>query len=153
MKPLTKIILAAVAGTSVMTLYSYYRAKKEKQQYIEPVLLNRLMDKSPYTPSKINDNHAAGWVAHYGVGITFVTAYYFLYRKSLHVPGPIRALLVGTASGALAIAVWKLMFTSSDNPPQNNRYGYFRQLFIAHIIFSSVALVGYKLLDTNTDEN
>lgn len=147
MKPITKIILAGIAGTTVMTLYSYYRANKEKQQYREPVLLNRLIDNSPKTTRDISDNHPAGWAVHYGIGIAFVAAYYVFYKRALHAPGPVKALMIGGMSGALALASWKLMFATSDDPPKNNRYGYYRQLFIAHLIFSGTALAGYKALD------
>jgi Na+/proline symporter len=145
MKTGYKIIIAGVAGTTLMTLYSYYKANKEKQQYREPVLLNKLINRSEVLPDKIHDNHPAGWVSHYAVGILFVTAYYLFWKKALHNPTPYRIAVVGALSGGVAIAAWKLMFASNDNPPDNNRYGYYRQLFIAHIIFSISALAVYKI--------
>lgn len=142
----SKILLAGVVGTTFMTLYSYLVSKKEKQQYVEPVLLNKLINSSEALP-EIRDTktHPAGWLAHYGVGILFVIAYWILWRRALHSPGFVKALFIGSASGVIAIAAWKIMFAANSNPPRNYRYGYFRQLFIAHIIFSAFALASYKL--------
>ncbi len=149
MKTGYKIIIAGIAGTTLMTLYSYYRAKKEGQQYREPVLLNKLINRSNALPDKVTDNHPAGWMSHYMVGIGFVAAYYIFWKKALHFPTAYKIGIVGTVSGVVAIIAWKLMFAANPNPPDNNRYGYFRQLFIAHIIFSLSALAAYKVA---TDE-
>jgi len=145
---LSKIFAAAVVGTSSMTLYSYIISKKEKDQFVEPVLLNELMDRADALPNIDNTKaNPAGWVAHYGLGVAFVLAYYILWRRSLTSPGIVKGLLIGAASGAVGIASWKLMFAANDNPPQNDRYRYYRQLFVAHLIFSTFALFGYKLPD------
>jgi len=145
---LSKFIAAAVIGTSCMTLYSYIIAKKEKQKFLEPQLLNELMDESDNLPDTDEPKtHPAGWAAHYGVGLLFIAAYYILWKRSLHAPGIAKGLAIGAASGVLAIISWEIMFKASNNPPQNDRYGYYKQLFVAHLIFSVAALYGYKLPD------
>lgn len=144
----SKIILAGVLGTTFMTLYSYMISRKEKQQYVEPVLLNKLIDGSENLPDIENEEtHPAGWLAHYGIGILFIVAYWVIWRRALQSPGPIRTLIIGALSGIVAIVAWKTMFAANANPPHNNRIGYFRQLFYAHLIFSALALTGYKLPD------
>lgn len=152
MKTAYKIILAGVAGTTFMTLYSYYRANKEKQQYREPVLLNKLINRSHVLPNKIDDNHPAGWVTHYAIGILFVAAYYLFWKRALHYPTALKIAVIGGTSGIIAIGSWKLMFTVNPNPPQNNRYGYYRQLFVAHIIFSASALILYKISESEMED-
>lgn len=148
MKITGRIILAGIIGTTFMTAYSYRLSKKEKQEFTEPILLNKLADSSPELPEVHDEDiHPAGWAAHYGVGVLFVICYYVLWRRSLHSPGIIKGLVTGAASGVLAIATWKIMFATSPNPPKNDRYAYYRQLFIAHIIFSTFALYGYNLPD------
>lgn len=148
MRTAAKIIVAGVVGTTFMTLYSYIISKKEKQEFTEPVLLNKLIDGSGNLPDIQDEKkHPAGWLAHYGVGILFVTSYWVLWRRSLKSPGIIKGLVAGAASGVVAIIAWKLMFAANDNPPQNDRYKYYRQLFYAHLIFSTLALFGYKLPD------
>ena len=147
MKAVSKIIIASVVGTTFMTLYSYYRSKKERQQYVEPVLLNKLINRSEILPDHIADNHPAGWAGHYGTGMLFMVSYYLLWQRALQKPTLAKTLILGAASGLVAIPAWKIMFTASPNPPANYRYGYYRQLFIAHLVFTMFALAGYKASD------
>lgn len=147
---LGKIILAGLVGTSFMTLYSYIISRRERDQFVEPVLLNELIDRSEGLPEIKEDQkeaHPAGWLSHYGMGVLFVLGYYILWRRSLTSPGIIKALLIGSVSGLIGIAGWKVMFAANNNPPRNNRFKYYRQLFFAHIVFSVFALYGYKLPD------
>lgn len=143
-----KILIAGIVGTSFMTLYSYMISRKKRQQFVEPVLLNELIDRSETLPDIDNgdkDTHPAGWGIHYALGFVFVLSYYIVWRNALKSPGIIKGLLIGAASGLIGIVSWKIMFAANDNPPHNDRSGYYRQLFIAHLIFSVSALYGYKL--------
>lgn len=151
MKAVAKIIIAGIVGTTFMTLYSHYKSKDEDEQYTEPILLNKLIDRSGMHV-KVNNNHPAGWLWHYAIGILFVTSYYVLWRKALKEPKLWRILVVGSVSGVIAVTDWELMFIINPAPPKNDRYGYYRQLFIAHIIFAAFALPTYKLLDKATEK-
>lgn len=154
MKTTKKIIIAGITGTTFMTLYSYWKSKQEKQQYLEPVMINKLIDKSENLPGlKDEDKHPAGWGLHYLAGIFFVASYWFISNKALRKPTATKIFLIGSLSGVVGIAVWKLLFVQHDNPPQNYRYGYYRQLLIAHIIFSAFALASYKGLEHIENKN
>lgn len=153
MKAVGKIIIAGIAGTSLMTLYSYYRAKKEHQEYVEPVVINKLIDNSKALPEIDNtDTHPAGWALHYATGIFFIGGYYILWRNALNRPTNYKIIFMGAVSGVLGIIIWKTLFSSHDNPPYNNRMGYYRQLLTAHIVFAVVAVSTYKLLEENSSE-
>jgi hypothetical protein len=152
MKTTEKIIIAGIVGTTFMTLYSYIRAKKERQQYVEPVLINKLIDNSENVDLDDTASHPAGWGLHYATGIAFIAAYYFVWKKALQRPNTARMLWVGIISGAVGIAVWKLLFTHHDKPPQNYRYGYYRQLLIAHIVFSLSGIATFRALG-NSEHN
>lgn len=148
MKTAGRILLATAVGTSFMTLYSYWMSKKEKQEFTEPVLLNKLSDRSPKLPEVDDpDDDPVGWTTHYAVGLLFVVSYYILWKRSLTHPTLAKGLFLGAGSGVIAIAAWKIMFATNPNPPKNDREGYYRQLFIAHLIFSTFAIYGYKLPD------
>lgn len=152
-KKILRFAAAALIGTSAMTLYSYILSKKNKQQFTEPVLLNQLMNRSSVFPElPQTKSHPAGWAGHYAVGLLFVIAYYLLWRRALNAPSVAKALAIGCASGAVAIAAWYVMFAISNNPPQNNRKQYFGQLFVAHLIFSLAAIYSYRLPDRLHDE-
>lgn len=147
MRTLEKIIIAGVVGTSLMTLYSYLISERENEQFREPELLNSLIDRSKILP-KIQDKriHPAGWSAHYSIGILFVSSYYFLWKKMLCKPTVAKTLITGSVSGLIGIASWKFFFSQHDNPPSNDRAGYYKQLFVAHIIFTVTAVLTYKNL-------
>lgn len=148
MKAIEKILIAGIVGTTFMTMYSYWKSKKENEQYVEPVMLNKLIDKSENLPD-IQDNktNPAGWGIHYLIGIIFVASYWLIWRRALKQPTTAKVLIIGALSGIIGIASWKLMFTKHDNPPQNNRLGYYKQLFTAHIVFSLTALLAYKITE------
>ncbi len=153
MKTAEKIIIAGIVGTTFMTLYSYLRSKKENEEYVEPVLINGFIDNSENLPSvSQEDSHPAGWGLHYATGIVFVGAYWLLWRKVLVKPTIGRILIIGSLSGLVGIAVWKLLFAQHDRPPHTDHQSYYKQLFTAHIIFSLSALGTYKLLHENIEK-
>lgn len=145
-----KIIVASIVGTTFMTMFSYLISKKAKEQYREPELLNTLIDRSKSLPSAPNKEvHPAGWAAHYAIGILFVMSYRIFWKKSLTKPTLAKTLLIGAASGTVGIVSWKIFFSEHDNPPQNDRQGYYRQLFFAHIIFGASSILTYKLMSAD----
>lgn len=150
-----KILVAGIIGTTFMTMFSYLIADKEEEQYREPELLNALIDRSKYLPSISNKkSHPLGWGAHFLIGILFMISYRMLWHKALKDPSTAKTIIIGAASGAVGIISWKIFFSQHDNPPHNDRYGYYRQLFFAHIIFSAGAIVSYKQLSsTNPTSN
>jgi len=144
-----KILVAGIIGTTFMTVFSYLIANKEEEQYREPELLNSLIDRSKYLPSIRNKKtHPAGWAAHYIIGILFMLSYKMLWHKALKKPSITKTIIIGSASGAVGIVSWKIFFSQHDNPPHNDRYGYYRQLFFAHIIFSASAVLTYRQLSS-----
>ena len=152
MKTVEKIIIAGVVGTTFMTLYSYLQAKKENQQYVEPVMINKLIDNSKNLPSLEDEElHPAGWLLHYATGIAFVSFYWLLWKKALTKPTLPKIIILGSLSGIMGILVWKYLFAQHDRPPKNYRYGYYRQLLIAHIIFTFSALPTYKVLNEKSN--
>ncbi|TRW27190.1 hypothetical protein FMM05_00690 [Flavobacterium zepuense] len=150
MKTINKIIIAGAVGTTFMTLYSMLRSKQDNQEYSEPVLINELIDNSKNLPAIKNEiTHPAGYILHYVTGVGFVSLYWLLWKKVLLRPSGFRIVIVGGLSGLTGIAVWKILFKQHNSHPYNNRFGYYKQLLTAHIIFSATALVTYKALGTS----
>lgn len=142
-----KIILSGIVGTSFMTLYSYMLSKHKKEQYLEPELLNRLIDRSKYLPT-VSDTkkNPAGWIAHYAIGLGFVITYRQVWKEVLINPSILKTLSVGTLSGLIGILSWKILFEQHENPPQNDRNGYYIQLLYAHLWFAAFSILTYKKL-------
>lgn len=148
MKTMEKVIISGVAGTALMTFYSYLKAKEENEKYSEPEMLNELIDNSKNLPEiKNEESHPLGWLMHFGTGISFVAIYRLIYKKALQKPDLKNIITIGSLSGIAGILIWESIFSIHENPPKNDRKGYFRQLFFAHIVFSAAALLTYKNLN------
>lgn len=148
MKTIEKIIISSIVGTTFMTLYSYQKAKRDKEKYVEPELLNELIDNSKSLPDiQKEETNPLGWGIHYATGFSFVAAYWVLWKKALVHPTIPKTFIVGSLSGIAGILVWKTLLANHDNPPRNDRESYYKQLFAAHIVFSAFALATYKGLD------
>ncbi len=152
MKTISKFTIAAIAGTTFMTLYSYWKSKKEGQEYVEPVMINKLIDKSENLPDiKDKELHPAGWLLHYATGMGFILAYWLVYRNALKNPDFKKITIIGAISGTLGIVVWKFLFSQHKHPPYNYRHGYYRQLLTAHMIFTLFAIMTYRVTDNPPD--
>lgn len=148
MKAVSSIIISGVVGTTLMTLYSYYRSEKANRQYVEPVVMNKLIARAKNLPEVDNtDTHLAGWVLHYAAGVGFMASYYLLCRTALEQPAPGRVFVMGTASGFAGIMIWQVLFSTVNNPLRHSRMGYFRQLLAAHIVFAFAGVTTYNLLN------
>lgn len=141
-----KILLGAIVGTSLMTIFSYITAEVTEKQFKEPVLLNRLITQSPGFGVAIHSTSLIGWILHYGMGLCFLIIYYFLWQYTAIEPTALYGALLGFLSGIAGITVWKVIFTIHSNPPQTDLKEYLIHLLIAHIIFGVGAVAGYNLL-------
>src|SRR5690606_14649653 len=95
----------------------------------------------------------AGWLLHYVTGIGFVAGYRLWGKKFLRRPTPEKVAAAGILNGILGITVWKTLFSLHPSPPRNNRIDYYGHLFTAHIIFTGVAFITYKLLKLRMKKN
>jgi hypothetical protein len=50
-------------------------------------------------------------------------------------------LILGAACGLIGILVWETVFRVHPSPPRIDLKNYYRQLFIAHLIFGTVAAI------------
>ena len=150
MKTFEKILISGIAGTMVMTHY-LKRHSTKRQENVPPVLLNKSIDQSPGLPEIHNKkSNPAGWLLHYATGAGFVAGYRVLAKRFLNHPTVMSIAAAGILNGALGVIVWKTLFKIHPSPPQNNRPIYFQHLFTAHIVFTGIALVTYKLLGKST---
>lgn len=141
MNTLIQIIFAAITGTSLMTLFSYFLANATGKQFREPVLLSKLIQ-----PSKGEEvPKVAGWLLHYGVGIIFVISYHFVWFLEIIDTTLLSGSILGFFSGLVAVAGWWGMFYLYPNPPSIDFKWYYVQLIVAHIIFGIGATAGYLL--------
>ncbi|MFL5762363.1 MAG: hypothetical protein ACJ77K_00390 [Bacteroidia bacterium] len=132
MKRNRDFILAGVAGTTAMSVYSYALSLIRKKDFREPELLAKL-----FRISK-----AQSWLIHYGVGIFFSGIYTVIWRKEG--VSPLRSsILFGLVTGLIAVGGWKATFRLHPGRAFNTGEFYL-QLVLAHFVFCMMTAVVYE---------
>jgi len=133
------LVVAAVAGTAAMTLFSYFLSGKKDKDFREPALLGKLVKRIlPSSEKKISE--VSGWMMHASVGFLFA----WLYRRLPEIrkmnPDLPDDVFVGVANGVLGAIMWKLVFSLHPNPPEIDFKRFYKHLILAHMIFSTTTL-------------
>lgn len=136
--------LSGITGTAFMTLLSYLLSVIAKEDFSEPEHLATMIRRlSSISKDK---SRVAGWSAHFGIGLGFAAVYIELWEAGKIKPSVQNGLLLGLASGLLAVAVWKLTLKIHPLPPWINYNKFYLQLVPAHIVFALFATITYKLI-------
>jgi len=144
MNQLTRTLLSAIAGTTVMTADSELMSLVFGENYREPQHLATMIRRLAPGLSK----HAAkiaGWGAHYAMGIVFAAVYVELWERKKIAHSIKNGLLLGAVSGILGFIIWKATFKAHPMPPWINYDHYYLQRIPAHIVFAVVATLTYRL--------
>lgn len=144
-----QILIASIAATSAMTLFSYIISKSFRELYKEPVLLTFILSKLNLDLS-IKTKTILAWLLHYFIGLIFVIIYHILWFYNILRLSLLSALLLGAISGIIGIISWMFMFKITDHKPQIDFKGYYIQLFFAHIIFGITAALVYCFLQQSS---
>jgi len=132
-----------VKATSAMTLFSTLIADSTNKNVLEPKLLGMLIGK--LIPKKYRKAALiAGWCAHYGIGFSWIRIFRFISRRTKKEATFTDALFLGAFSGMTGILFWKLFFKTHPNPPHVKAKLFYRQLFLAHLVFGIVAIYSDK---------
>lgn len=143
-----KILIAGIAGTSAMTLFSYLVSRSKNKNFREPELLGDLINRLPISESR-QPAQMAGWGLHYAIGISFVACYSELWEQTNVKPTLTSGAVLGAANGVVGATGWKLMFEAHPNPPAKNLKPFFGHLILAHVVFGVFSAITYKLTKGN----
>jgi hypothetical protein len=141
---LSQILIATIAATSAMTLFSYVVSASARELYKEPVLLTYILSSLKIEVSPQTKTFLA-WLLHYIIGLFFVLVYHYLWVNNVVEMSWPAAFVLGALSGIVGILGWVLLFKIVPQKPNIDFKGYYVQLFFAHIVFAIVALIVYKL--------
>jgi hypothetical protein len=138
-----KTLISGLAGTTLMTLFSYAISETKKRNFKEPDLLggllqNKLESKKLALP--------AGWSTHYTMGILWAFVFEFLFEKARLKRDLKNGIILGGLSGVTGIIAWRMAFKMHPNPPRIDANGFYKQLLIAHIVYSIVLTKSSKHL-------
>ncbi|MEO6177031.1 MAG: hypothetical protein ABIP27_17895 [Flavobacterium circumlabens] len=139
-----QILISSVAATSVMTLFSYAVSMSAREIYKEPLLLTYILTGLHLKVSP-NLKTVLGWILHYLIGLCFVMGYHFLWFNEFLEVSWAASILLGIISGIIGIISWVILFEIVPQKPNIDFKGYYIQLFVAHVIFSVIAFLVYKL--------
>jgi len=142
------IILATIAGTSVMTAFSYFASEVFNKLWKEPVLLNIVIAKANIELSPARKS-IFGWAIHYIIGLAFVLCYEFVWNNFDVDPTWFCGFIFGIISGFVGIFSWYFLFRIPNDKPKIKFKQYYLQLFIAHIFFALTVIAVYKIFDYN----
>ena len=137
---LAKIITAGIAGTTAMTIFSYYLSRKQAQNFREPQLLAELIIKRIPSTGELGAL-MSGWILHYLVGVFFSGVYTCVPGGNPGRPVVVKFVLTGGLTGIIAIAGWRTLLQLHPDPPKLDRPRFYGQLITAHGIFGVVTLL------------
>ncbi|MBL7841796.1 MAG: hypothetical protein JNJ75_16745 [Cyclobacteriaceae bacterium] len=139
---IVNLVLSCIIATTLMTAFSYLMSAISRQQFREPELLNGLLN--GWFKKSFSKNSPAGWLIHYGVGLMFIIAYYFVFQ--VWEPTLLNYVIIGFTSGLIGAGVWFAALNIHPLPPSTNRKGHYAQLVPAHVVFTLGAYINYCFL-------
>ncbi|EPR69133.1 DUF6789 family protein [Cyclobacterium qasimii] len=144
-------LLSGIAGTIAMTLVMYlYSSLSNHFTKVIHILGSMISGESNFTnPEK--RVLLLGTLAHFGVGIIFSFSYFLLWNWGIFRINFQDAVLIGAASGVLAVIVWKSYLSLHSKPPKISQLHYFIALFLAHIVFGIVSVNVFQLITDNPE--
>jgi hypothetical protein len=135
---------AGVVATSMMTAFSYAVSAVERENFKEPQLLSVFLERMTAVHHPLIK--VSGWPAHYTLGCVWAGVYTFWAEQLQHKISFKQALRFGLFSGTVGVIIWRAMFRHLPHPPKTDRVKFYRQLFIAHIVFGLSLAKSYAAL-------
>ncbi|GAB3897643.1 hypothetical protein [Spirosoma agri] len=143
------LILASVAGTSLMTAFMYIMTFLTDRIMNVVKILGTMLTFQTSPDGKLSDRPRAisvGIIAHYAIGIVFTLCYSLLWSRGVGQPDFQSGIWFGIGSGLVAIAFWYGLFAIHPNPPAIPLKPYLLTLFVAHIVFTFGVIIAYNQL-------
>ena len=128
------LLTTAFAATTLKTIFSFVTSEMFRQPYQEPYLLAALV--SHFNVRDTKTNRYIGIGIQYTMGLLFVLGFQALLNTGYMTLTYNSILLYGVIIGILSIIGWLFMFMQARSKPKMNSYGYYTQIFMAHIVFA-----------------
>jgi hypothetical protein len=122
----TKILTGSVAGSVMMTLFSYV-IDREKEIPLYSLLEGKV-------------NKPGGLFIHLGAGFLFTSLYDIIWKNTKLKPTAATGLTFGGVNGLMSMILWRMITNA-----RNNQQKLYRNLFLAHLMFGMSSAIGYRL--------
>ena len=143
---LAVIAASGIVGTAVMTLFMYLMTFITDKVMKVTKILGTLITCQTTDDRGLSESKTAittGIIAHYIIGIAFVFCYHILWSLGVGQPDFLNGLILGFASGILAVIFWFTFFAVHPFPPDVDLKSYLVTLFLAHFVFALSAVWAY----------
>jgi hypothetical protein len=143
---LAVIAASGVIGTATMTLFMYGMTFLTDRVMKVTKILGTMITCQTQDDGGLSERKTAiiaGTILHYLVGIGFVFAYHILWFLGVGQPDFVNGLILGMASGMLAVIFWSTFFAVHPFPPEVQLKLYLPTLFLAHFVFALTAIAAY----------
>ncbi len=137
------IWMAALIGTSLMTLFSYVVSRWHDEVYAEPLLIN-IMLTVPDDRPKNASRKLAGWLLNYLIGFLLVLLLDCLWFTKILSFTWISTFVLGLLLGGVGVVSWKMMFFIAFYKPPVHQKVFYAQLFVAHFLFAVAVFMVYQ---------
>ena len=139
--------MAALAGTTAFTFFSYLVSKTMNKDFKEPELLGKMVERvTPELGEK--ESQFTGWLIHYLTGIAFVGAYKLLIDITGIKPSAGNGMVIGATSGLPAALIWDTALKLHPAPPRKPSANYYLHLGLGHMILGATSFFVLGLFDT-----
>ena len=135
------VFLAAVVGTTLMTLFSKICGRLFSKEFSEPKFLDAIFRPASTGTKK---NNALGWVVHYLIGMLFAWAIYMGIQIFAATYSYWYGILLGGFLGLVGVLGWTVLLIFIKKPPQLEVPAFFIQLVFAHIVFGVGAILIFR---------
>ncbi len=136
---LKPIVQPALAGTALMTSFSYLASACTGRNFKEPELLARIVAGKPRGPLRAPEL-VLGWLGHAGAGISWQLLFRHLMENRGMRPSLKNGMVLGALTGVASVLIWSSMFRASRNRVLYRPGRFYRHLVLAHIVFGIAAL-------------
>lgn len=146
MEELDKIIIAGIAGTAVMSFFTYLFGVYNRNEMKMIGILGTLITFQTTKKGKLSHTTSArisGTLINYLLGVTIAVVYLFLWTNNIGRPDYISAVIFGCVLGILAILGLKIIFAIHPNPPALSVNSYISALLLGNIIYSLTVVFVY----------
>jgi len=133
-KELLKSFLNAAIATTGMTVVSFIVNGSLKKNLLVPEVFSEVLKADLPIPVK-KHSRIVGWLGHYLLGVSWAMLIDLVYKNTSIKPKVKSGLIIGTFSGLCGIWAWKQIFKSRPVPKDTDTEIFYKQLFIAHILY------------------
>jgi len=144
---LNVFLFAWLFSTIAMTVFSTIYSGIVQKQFQEPILLAGViaLNSKQKTTFVQRNPLVLGWAIHIALGAVFLGLYELLWIFSNLERTVLNSLFLGSFMGFLGILGWKFLFKTINYAFKINYLHYYIHLFLAHIVFSVVAVIIYQM--------